>query len=272
MNVKVGFIGGGNMAEAFINCLVNKETVIPANIHVSDINEEKLNYLENNYGITPHKSNISVVLNSDLIFLAVKPQVMPIVLKEIADSVSQGQILISMAAGYPIKKIEEILGDDKKLVRIMPNILVKIGKGVIALTQNFRLTPEEEELVEKLLSNCGTIVKTEEKNFDAVTALSGSGPAFIFLTIEALSDAGVKIGLSRDTALKLILETIIGSTEMVKKGEHPEVLKDKVTSPAGTTIAGLSALEEKGTRYAFIKAVEEAFKRSKEISQIIEKL
>ncbi len=272
MNIKIGFIGGGNMAEAFISGFVNGQLILPNKIHVSDINRERLNYLKNTYGVNIHETNISVISNSDIIFLSVKPQVMKPVLEEIKDAITPAQIIISMAAGYPIKKVEKILGDDKKIVRIMPNILVKIRKGVIALTHNFRLLDEELNTVKEILSDCGEVVEVEEKLFDAVTAISGSGPAFIFLTIEALADGGVKSGLPRETAIKLVTETIIGSAEMVKTGEHPEVLKDKVTSPAGTTIAGLSALEERGTRYAFIKAIEEAFKRSKEISELIEKL
>jgi pyrroline-5-carboxylate reductase len=272
MNVRIGFIGGGNMAEAFISGFVNGELILPSKIHVSDVNRERLEYLKNTYGVNVHETNVAVVLNSDIVFLSVKPQVMKAVLEEIKEALTPAQVVVSMAAGYPIKKIEETLGDDKKIVRIMPNILVKIRKGVIALTHNYRLLDEELSTVKEILSDCGEVVEVEEKLFDAVTAISGSGPAFIFLTIEALADGGVKAGLPREAALKLVTATIVGSAEMVRNGEHPEVLKDKVTSPAGTTIAGLSALEERGTRYSFIKAVEEAFKRSKEISELIEKL
>jgi len=272
MNVKVGFIGGGNMAEAFIGTFINGEFLLPAQVSVSDINGEKLKYLEKEYGVKAFNSNVQVVVNSDIVFLAVKPQVMTSVLREIAEVVTPDQVVISMAAGYPIRKIEGIIGDDKKIVRIMPNILVKIKKGVTAFCHNFRLLDNDIKLVKELLSTCSEVVDVDEKLFDGVTALSGSGPAFIFLVIEALSDGGVKAGLPRETAVRLAVETIIGSAEMVKAGEHPEVLKDKVTSPAGTTIAGLSALEENKARYAFIKAVEEAYKRSVEISKLIEEM
>jgi pyrroline-5-carboxylate reductase len=272
MNVKVGFIGGGNMAEAFIDAFVNGEFLLPDQISVSDINGERLKYLEEKYGIKTFNSNVQVVVNSDIVFLAVKPQVMTSVLREITETITPVQVIVSMAAGYPIRKIEEIIGDDKKIVRIMPNILVKIRKGVTAFCHNFRLLDKDIKLVKELLSTCSEVVDVDEKLFDGVTALSGSGPAFIFLVIEALSDGGVKAGLPRDVAVKLAVETIVGSAEMVKAGEHPEVLKDKVTSPAGTTIAGLSALEENRTRYAFIKAVEEAYRRSLEISKLIEEM
>lgn len=272
MKAKVGFIGGGNMAEAFISGFVDGQSLLPNQVSVSDVNGERLKYLEETYDVKAFNRNVDVVLNSDVLFLAVKPQVMSSVLKEIAKAITPGQIVVSMAAGYPIWKIEKLLGDDKKIVRIMPNIIVKVRKGVVAFCQNFNLFDSDVKIVKELLSSCSTVVDVDEKLFDGVTALSGSGPAFIFLVIEALADGGVKVGLPRSTALKLSVETILGSAEMVKSGEHPEVLKDKVTSPAGTTIAGLSALEKNRTRYALIEAIEKAYKRSIEISKLVEEM
>ncbi|TCK04538.1 pyrroline-5-carboxylate reductase [Phorcysia thermohydrogeniphila] len=270
MNLRVGFIGGGNMAEAFISAFVDGELLLPSQISVSDVLKERLDYLKEKYGVKTYLCNLQVVTESDVIFLAVKPQVMTTVLKEVAGSLYPSQIVVSMAAGYPIRKIEEIIGDDKKVVRIMPNILVKIRKGVVAYCDNKRLLDEERKYVKELLSTCSEVFDLDEKLFDAVTALAGSGPAFVFLILEALSDGGVKLGLPRDVALKLATQVLIGSAEMVRAGEHPEVLKDKVTSPAGTTIAGLSALEENRTRFALIKALEEACKRSVEITKLVE--
>ena len=264
--MKIGFIGGGNMAESFIAAF-NVPSII-----VSDINEERLKFLKDNYRVETTKDNLEVVKACEIIFLAVKPQVLTSVLKEIAPVLKDSQVVVSMAAGYPIRKMEEILGSDKRIIRIMPNILVKIKKGITAICNNKNVKEDDLEKVKDLLSSCGEVVEAGEKLFDGITALSGSGPAFIFLVIEALADGGVKIGLPRELALKLALETIIGSCEMVKSGEHPEVLKDKVTSPAGTTIAGLYALEENRARYAFIKALEKAFERSCEISSLIEKM
>ncbi|RUM45256.1 MAG: pyrroline-5-carboxylate reductase [Desulfurobacterium sp.] len=272
MNLRVGFIGGGNMAEAFISAFVNGEFLLPAQISVSDVLRERLDYLREEYGVKAYSTNLQVVAESDVIFLAVKPQVMTAVLEEIADTLSPSQVVVSMAAGYPLRKIEEVIGDDKKVVRIMPNILVKVRKGIVAYCDNRRLLDEERRYVRELLSTCSEVVDVDEKLFDAVTALAGSSPAFVFLILEALSDGGVKLGLPRDVALKLATQVLIGSAEMVKSGEHPEVLKDKVTSPAGTTIAGLSALEENRTRFALIKALEEAYRRSKEITEIIEEM
>ncbi len=270
MNIRVGFIGGGNMAEAFIDAFVNGEFLLPSQITVSDIDRERLNYIEKNYGTKTDVTNIRVVNNSDIIFLAVKPQVLSTVLEEIKEALTDAQIVVSMAAGYPIKKIESILGSDKKIVRIMPNVLVKIRKGVIAYCDNHRLIDREKKLVKELLSSCATVLEVSENLFDGVTAISGSGPAFFFLVLEAIADGGVKTGLPRDLALKLAVETMAGAAEIVKEGNHPEVLKDSVTSPAGTTIEGLFHLEERGVRYSFMKAIEETAKRSTELSKLVE--
>jgi pyrroline-5-carboxylate reductase len=272
MNARVGFIGGGNMAEALISGLIETETVLPSKLSVSDTDTSRLKHLSETYGIKTFKSNVEIVANSDIVFLAVKPQVLSSVLNEIKNVITPAQIIISIAAGYPISKIEEIIGDDKKIVRAMPNILVKVRKGSIALCQNFRLLEDEIELVKYLFESVGSVFEVDENLMDAITGLSGSGPAFIFMVIEALADGGVKAGISRKLSLKLAAETVSGAAQMVLEGRHPEVLKDMVTSPAGTTIEGIAALESKGMRSAFIEAVFKAYKRSKEISELIKKL
>lgn len=271
MNLKVGFIGGGNMAEAFIKAFVDGEVLIPSNIFVSDVNRNRLDYLSNTYGVKTLLNNIDVVSNANVVFFAVKPNVLPAVLKEISGAVSQAQILISMAAGFPIRKIEEVLGDDKKIVRIMPNVLVKVKHGVIAYCDNLRLIGEERETVKTVLSATGKVIELEEKLFDAVTAVSGSSPAFFFILIEAMCDGAVRLGLPREKAKELVVETLVGSALMAKK-EHPSVLKDSVTSPAGTTIEGIAILEGKGFRSSLIEALNASFRRSREITKIIEEL
>lgn len=271
MNVKVGFIGGGNMADAFIGALVGGEFLLPYQVFVSDVNGERLKYLSDKYGVKTSQKNLDVVSSSDVLFLAVKPQVMTSVLREIAEALTPAQILISMAAGYPIRKIEEVVGDDKKVVRIMPNVLVKVRKGVVAYCDNHRLLDDERKLVKELLSTCSKVIDVEEKLFDAVTAVSGSSPAFFFLVVEAMCDGAVRVGLPREIAKELVVETLIGSGVMARD-EHPGVLKDSVTSPAGTTIEGISQLEKSAVRSAFIDAVKAAFERSKEITKIIEEL
>ena len=269
MNLRVGFIGGGNMAEAFISVFIEEELLLPSQISVSDVREERLRELNRRYGVKVFRRNVEVVLNSDFLFLAVKPQVLTAVLKEISEALTPAQVLISMAAGYPIRKIEEVVGDDKKIVRIMPNILVKVKKGSIACCENSRLLEDEVERVRELLTATGKVYPLPESLFDAFTGVAGSSPAFIFLMIEALSDAGVRVGLGREVAREIALQVIEGCSIMAG-GEHPEVLKDRVTSPAGTTIEGLTALEENRVRYAFIEAVKRATERSKEISELIE--
>ncbi len=271
MNLRVGFIGGGNMAEAFIGAFVEGEFLLPSQISVSDVREEKLKELRERYGVKVFKRNLDVVLNSDLIFLAVKPQVLPGVLREIGDALTPAQILVSMAAGFPIRKIEEMVGDDKKVVRIMPNILVKVKKGVIACCENKRLLDGEIERVRELLKVTGKVYPLPENLFDAFTGVAGSSPAFIFLLIETLSDGGVRVGLSREAAKEIALQVLEGCSLMARD-HHPEALKDAVTSPAGTTAEGLVALEENRVRYAFIEAVKRATERSNEITKLIQEL
>ncbi|WP_456398194.1 pyrroline-5-carboxylate reductase [Desulfurobacterium sp.] len=271
MNARVGFIGGGKMAEALIESIIASRKVKPCNINVSDISEKRLEYLQQKFGINTFILNTEVVALSDVIVLAVKPQVMTVVLEEIKDAVIPQQLIVSIAAGYPIENIEKILGKDKKIIRVMPNILVKVSEGTIAFSPNVNVSDEEISLFRDLFSVAGEVVRVEEKLMDAVTGLSGSGPAFVFLVIEALADGGVRAGLPRDVALNLAAQTVKGSAEMVLRGEHPEILKDSVISPAGTTAEGIAKLEEKGARSAFIEAVFAAFKRSKEISELIKK-
>jgi pyrroline-5-carboxylate reductase len=268
MNLKVGFIGGGNMAEAFIAALVEGEALLPANVLVSDVNQERLKFLSETYGVRTTLSNVEVAVNSDVLFLAVKPQVLTSVLEEIKEAVSPAQVLVSMAAGYPISKVERVVGDDKKVVRIMPNIMVRLRKGVVAYCDNKRLLDEEREKVKALLSFTGKLFELPEGQFDAVTAVAGSSPAFFFLLLEAACDGAVRVGLSRETAKEMLLQVLSGVGAMAEK-EHPEVLKDKVSSPAGTTVEGLFALEDRGARAALIEAVTAAYRRSREITELI---
>ncbi|ADU97179.1 pyrroline-5-carboxylate reductase [Thermovibrio ammonificans] len=270
MNYRVGFIGGGNMAEAFISAFVEGEFLPPGNIFVSDVRPERLKELQTLYGVNTTLNNSEVVLNSDILFLAVKPQVMPAVLREIAEVVTPAQVVVSMAAGFPMRSIEALLGDDKKIARIMPNIMVKVRSGVVAYCDNSRLLDEERERVLSLLEVTGAVFRLSESLFDAVTAVAGSSPAFFFAIIEAACDGAVKVGLPRDVAKEMVLKVLEGCVKMAAD-EHPEVLKDRVTSPAGTTIEGLFALERGGVRASIIEAVSAACRRSKEISDLIEK-
>lgn len=264
---KIGIIGAGKMGEAIIAGLI-RAGFDPGKILAYDPDSSRLLKMHNDYQIYLRKSNPDLVRESEVVILAVKPQVMDKVLVEIASSVKEkNPLLISIAAGIRTETIKAHLGEELRLVRVMPNTPGLIGEGVSAYFASPALEKADKEKVEKILSALGRVVEVEkEELLDAVTGLSGSGPAYVFLMIEALADGGVKMGLPRKLALELSAQTVIGAGKMVlETGKHPGELKDMVTSPAGTTIAGLSVLEQGGMRGLLIKAVESATIRSKEL-------
>ena len=200
-------------------------------------------------------------------FLAVKPQNMPAVFSEVGGKIAPDKLIVSIAAGITLSRLCEGLKTNR-VVRVMPNTPALIGKGASAFRSGPAATAADGQLVGQLLGAVGQAFQVDEKLLDAVTGLSGSGPAFVYVMIEALADGGVRMGLPRDVAMALAAHTVRGSAEMVMTtGEHPAVLKDKVASPGGTTIAGLAALEERGLRGALIAAVEAATRRSQELGQ-----
>lgn len=258
------------------------------NIGFSDIDNSKAAGAAEALGAKVYSSNIEAVKNSDFIFLAVKPQIMKNVLEEIAPAVQkkivadQAPVLVSMAAGWSIAKIQAIITGEKPasakaaehsgivalppVVRIMPNTPAIVSRGVIVMTPSRQVPARKAADLEKLLGAAGMVDRLEESYFDAVTGLSGSGPAFVYLFIEALADGGVMAGLPRDKALRYAAGTVLGSAAMVlETGKHPGELKDMVTSPGGTTIAGIGALENGCFRGAVMNAVEAAWKRSAEL-------
>ena len=203
----------------------------------------------------------------DVLFLAVKPQVMPAVLSDLAAKISSRKLVISVAAGITLSKLCEGLRSER-VIRVMPNTPALVGQGASAFALAGGCATDDEQLALKLLSSVGQAYRVEEKLLDAVTGLSGSGPAYVFLIIEALSDGGVRMGLPRDLATALAVQTLRGAAEMMLVEKvHPGILKDRVTSPGGTTIAGLQALEDRGVRGALIAAVEAATKRSVELGK-----
>jgi pyrroline-5-carboxylate reductase len=243
-----------------------------ASIYFTDLELEKAKAAANSLEAEIVKTNIEGVKKGDYVFLAVKPQVLPHVLAEIAESAkertssSSPAVFISMAAGWSIKKIQEIIGAKTPVVRLMPNTPSLIGKGTIPFAASGEVPPERTAELKKLLSGAGVVDQLDEHYMDAVTGLSGSGPAYVYLFIEALSDGGVKCGLPRDKAILYAAQTVFGAAAMVHEtGKHPGELKDMVTSPGGTTIAGIAALEEGALRSTVIKAVEAAWKRSIEL-------
>ncbi|HPD60143.1 MAG TPA: pyrroline-5-carboxylate reductase [Thermodesulfobacteriota bacterium] len=265
---KFSFIGGGNMAEAMLRGLLKNKIIAPRQLLVSEPREERARFLSRQYRIHVTSDNKAAAQFGEIIILAVKPQVIKEVLQEIAGGVTSKHLVISIAAGITIAFIASHLGKDKRIVRAMPNTPCQIGEGAIAFCGGGKANPRDMRVTREIFAGVGTTVIVPETHMDAVTGLSGSGPAYIFLIIEALTDGGVKMGLPRDVAQALVLQTIIGSGRMVlETGDHPSTLKDLVTSPGGTTIAGLQVLEEKGIRGALINAVVAASERSRELSR-----
>jgi pyrroline-5-carboxylate reductase len=249
----------------------------PGTIGFTDIDTTKAKAAAAKINGQVYSSNVEAVQAADYIFLAVKPQIYSIVLKEIApalkERISAGQtkktpVLISMAPGWTVEKVQSCLGAKIPVARIMPNTPALISKGLIAMCLSPEVSADNSAGLEKILQGSGLVETLEEKYFDAVTGLSGSGPAFVYLFIEALADGGVRAGLPRDKALRYAAQTVLGSAAMVlETGKHPGELKDMVTSPGGTTIAGVAALEKGAFRGTVISAVEAAWQRAVELGR-----
>jgi pyrroline-5-carboxylate reductase len=263
---RIGFIGAGNMATALGHGFVRAGLTKAANLLAADPSESARNKFAQATGGAVGNDNIAVAGKSDVLFLAVKPQYMAAVAGELAGKIPDPALVVSIAAGVRLSRLAGWLGEAIRLVRVMPNTPCLIGEGACGYCPGRLATPEDGELVGKLLEAVGTAWQVEEKLLDAVTGLSGSGPAFVYVIIEALSDAGVRMGLPRHIAASLAAETIRGAADMVlATGEHPAVLKDRVASPGGTTIAGLQVMEEGALRATLMAAVEAATERSIEL-------
>ena len=263
---RVAFLGAGNMGEALIKGLTQTGLVPAKIISASDARADRLADIAKQYGIQHVKDNVALVRSADVVILAVKPQIMGAILKEIASVVDGSKLLISIAAGVATRKLREHLGKPARLIRVMPNTPALVLEGVTAIARADGLEPGDLEAAEELFGAVGKVVVLDEGAMDAVTGLSGSGPAYVAIVIESLADGGVKMGLDRATAMTLATQTVLGSARLIlETGAHPGQLKDMVSSPGGTTIAGLSALEEGGVRSTFINAVERATQRSKEL-------
>lgn len=264
----IGFVGAGNMAEALIKGLL-AAGVAKAQVIASDHTAERVAHIRQIYGIAVSDDNRQVVSAADIVVLAVKPQIMPKVLEEIAGAVTAEKLVVSIAAGVPIESIEAYLHQRARVVRVMPNTPALVQAGATALVAGAHATEADLATAKAIFDSVGTtVVLDDEGLMDAITGLSGSGPAYIFVIIDALADAGVRVGLSRDVSLALAAQTVLGAAKMlIETGEHPGALKDKVTSPGGTAIAGLHTLEQGGLRTTLINAVEAATKRSRELGE-----
>jgi pyrroline-5-carboxylate reductase len=264
----IGFIGAGNMAEALIRGLVRGGHVPADRVVASAPRRERLDELKRDYGIDVSTNNRDVVQRCGFIVLSVKPQILDKVLREIGDQIKPGTLVVSIAAGVDTATLEESLADGVRVVRAMPNTPALVGAGATAIAAGKHASEADLAAARALFDAVGITVELEESHLDAVTGLSGSGPAYIFLILEALADAGVKVGLSRRNAQRLAAQTVMGSAKLLlETDEHPGRLKDMVTSPGGTAIAGLHTLEEGGLRTTLINAVETATKRARELGQ-----
>lgn len=263
----VALIGAGQMAEALIGGILQSGLLPPGRLRATDPSAERRDAVGRRYGIPVGVDNREAAAWAEVVILAVKPQTLPAVLGGLAADLA-GKLVISIAAGVPLRRIAEPLAAEARVVRVMPNAPALQRAGVSALALGPTVTEEDFRLARRLLEAVGSVVLVGEPLMDAVTGLSGSGPAYALLMIEALADGGVKMGLPRDVAVMLAAQTLAGAAKMwIETGQHPGRLKDRVASPGGTTIAGLHELEKGGLRAALTKAVEAATERSKALGR-----
>ncbi len=263
--MKIGIIGTGRIGEALIRGVIAANLCQGDRIFASDVDAERLDALHSELGINTSTDNTDTVGNAETIILAIKPQIIASVLQSVKPQIA-GTLVISVAAGVQVRAIEEHLPAGSRLIRVMPNIACTVGQAISAISAGTHATESDIETARTIFGSVGRVVTVPESMMDAVTGLSGSGPAFVFQIIEALADGGVHEGLPRDIALELAAQTVLGAAAMVlETGEHPGVLKDMVTSPAGTTIRGIHALEVQGLRAGMMNAVIAATRRSREL-------
>lgn len=266
LSTQIAVIGAGNMAEALITGMLKAGVAKAGQLYATDILPERRTHFQSRYRITTGADNGVAAAWGDVLILAVEPQILDEVLSQIARSIKKAVLVISVAAGYPMHRLATQLPPGVRIIRAMPNTPTSVGAGATAMALGPGVTPNDLQAARAIFESVGTVVTVEERLMDAVTGLSGSGPAYIYLMIEALADGGVKMGLPRQTAQLLAAQTLFGAARMViEGGEHPAVLKDRVASPGGTTIAGLHKLEEGRLRATLINAVESATKRSREL-------
>lgn len=263
----VGFLGAGQMATALAVGWARAGLLDPARSRASDPSPAARAKFETTAGVTSTDSNAEVAVGCDTLVLAVKPQVLPAVLADLRPHLAARHLVVSIAAGVTLRALGEMIGD-ARVVRVMPNTPCLVGESAAAFALGSSATPNDAAVVGELFGAVGKVHHVAEHLLDAVTGLSGSGPAFVYVLIEALADGGVKAGLPREVALSLAAQTVLGSAKMVlETGTHPAALKDAVASPGGTTIAGLHALERAGFRAALMDAVEAAATRAAELGK-----
>jgi pyrroline-5-carboxylate reductase len=266
--LNIGFLGAGKMATALARGFVNAEIVFPREIIASDPFDAARKTFAREIGAKASAANADIVKFANVLILATKPDQVPAALVEISGAFTKNHLLISIAAGVTLAKLENALPAGARVIRVMPNTPALVGEGASAFALGKSATAADGELAKKLLSAVGVAFQVKESLLDAVTGLSGSGPAYVYQFIEALSDGGVASGLPRDISTKLAAQTVLGAAKMVlETGQHPGALKDQVTSPGGTTIEGLHQLEKGKLRATVMSAVRAATEKSKKLGQ-----
>jgi pyrroline-5-carboxylate reductase len=278
-DVTIGFIGAGNMGEAFIGAVIQSGLLPAAKISVADVDAGRLDYLNKKYGVTVLRDNGALFQSCRMVVLAVKPQQMPAVLKDVSDRrgdrLPERKLVISIAAGFPIRKMEEILysplnAEDVRnlpIIRVMPNTPALVLSAVSGMSPNRFVTDEDIRTARTLLEAVGDVLEFEEEALDAVTALAGSGPAYVFYLVESMTEAGIQMGLAPGAAASLAAGTLRGAAKLLEaSGEPPEELRRKVTSPGGTTAAAIDVFEKKGLKSIIVEAIAAATRRAQELS------
>ena len=279
INKKIGFIGAGNMGEAFMGALIQTGIFSPLMIYTSDISEKRLEILNKTYGISVMEDNFKVFSECEIVIIAVKPQHIYQVLSQISEhegyQIPNRKIVISIAAGIPLRKIEDLLYNSLNnesrnklpIIRVMPNTPALVLAGMSGMSANKYAKAEDVNIIKIILGAIGKVIEFKEEDLDAVTALSGSGPAYVFYIAEAMIEGGIKLGLDPDKAAMLTFTTIQGALKLMEESnESPEILRQKVTSPGGTTEAAFRILEKNRVKQNIIEAIKAAARRSKELS------
>jgi pyrroline-5-carboxylate reductase len=267
-NQKLGFIGAGNMATALIKGLIESGVYDREYLLAADTNDDALKRMSGTFGVTCDASNLNVTSQSSTVVLAVKPQNMREALEGMKDAISDHHLIISIAAGIPLRMIRDIIGKDIPMIRVMPNTPALVQKGVSALAGGKLVTVEHMNIAKKIFGAVGETVEVEETMMDAVTALSGSGPGYVFRIMECMVEAGISVGLEKETALNLVIQTFLGAAYLAKASDDSlSELREKVTSPGGTTAAGLAVFDDRGLREMTMEAIKAACNRSLELGR-----
>lgn len=268
MEKVIGFIGGGNMGGAMIGGIVESKVAPAEKIIVSGPHIERINKFKEKYGVVITTDNIELAKKADIIFLAVKPNIYPVVIEEIKNYIKENSIIVTIAAGQTIESVEKLFGREVKLVRTMPNTPALVGEGISAICANSLVSKDELAEIQDIFNSFGKAEVVPEELFHTVIGVSGSSPAYVYMFIEAMADAAVKGGMARNQAYKFAAQSVLGSAKMVlETGMHPGQLKDMVTSPGGTTIEAVAELEKQGMRNAVISAIDVCIEKSKNMTR-----